>query len=260
MYDEGLIWADQVMVKDEDQENNFNSDKLFAVVKNNASPTGIRDIFKRYLETNPETNPEDVIDFAFYEGPDGKILSYENNDHWSQEAMNANLSDAAVERWMAVLDYLVSDEGYYFIALGIPGVDWHYGADGQPVADWAQNADGTYTPPMLHAWNWARLAASADNSGLILPSMPDYVRDLYNELVGIILDDSKVRVIPVDVDLAFFTGDVFGTVGTMEADIYQEIAGLLLSNDVEGDWNKWIESKRPIVQPAIDEINAALKK
>ncbi|MDR1062140.1 MAG: hypothetical protein LBL83_13255 [Clostridiales bacterium] len=260
MYDDGLIWSDQVMVKAEDTENNFDGGRLFAVSSPSTSPGGMRDVFKRFKETNPESNPEELIDFAYFEGPDGKILSYETNDHWSQEAMNANLSDEAAERWKTVLDYLVSDEGYYYIALGIPGVDWHYDASGEPVADWAQNEDGTYKAPMLNAWPWARLAASADNADLIKPNMPEHVRKLYGELVDIVLDDSKVRQIPVDVDLAFFTGEAFGSVGTLEADIYQEVAGLLISNDAEGDWNRWVESKRPVVQPAIDEINAALKK
>jgi hypothetical protein len=260
MYDDGLIWRDQVMVRAEDTENNFNSGRLFAVSSPSTTPKGMKDIFRIFKEANPDLNPEELIDFAYFEGPDGKILSYEFNDHWSQEAMNADLSDEAAERWKTVLDYLVSDEGYYFIALGIPGVDWHYGANGEPVADWAQNGDGTYAAPMLNAWPWARLAASADNVDLIRPDMPEHVRKLYGELVDIVLDDSKVRVIPVNVDLAFFTGDAFSSVGTLEADIYQEVAGLLLSNDVEGDWDKWVESKRPVVQPAIDEINAALKK
>jgi hypothetical protein len=32
-----------------------------------------------------------------------------------------------------------------------------------------------------------------------------------------------------------------------------------LSNDVEKDWNRWLDSKRPLLQPAIDEL-VALKK
>jgi hypothetical protein len=260
LYDEGLIWADEVMVKSEDPQNKMNANQLFCRIWQNISAGGINGGKRSYYEANPDSVPDDALDWVLFSGPDGKVLTYQSNDHWSQEAMNANLSDEKATRWMEILDYLVSEEGYNFRTLGIPEVDWEY-VDGVPTATWTTvNADGSLKKPHDNTWAWARAAGSSDNADLTAPYTPQTTKDNLYRLYEIILDDSITKCIDVDVELNFFTGEQYSSVGTMESDIYQEVQMLMLSNDVEKDWNAWLETKRPLVQPAIDELNAALKK
>jgi putative aldouronate transport system substrate-binding protein len=260
LYDEGLIWSDEIMVKSEDPENKMNSNQLFARIWQNISAGALNTSKISYVQANPGAVADDILDWVLFEGPNGKVLSYQANDHWSQEAMNANLSDEKANRWMEILDYLASEEGYYFRTLGIPEVDWSY-VDGVATANWTMLDDnGNLRKPYDNTWNWGRAAGAADNADLGSPTTPQSTKDNVHALYDIILDDSLTTVIPVDIELNFFTGEQYSSVGTMESDIYQQVQMLMVSNDVEKDWNAWLDTKRPLVQPAIDELNAALKQ
>lgn len=261
LYDEGVIWSDQPMVMGDDAGNNFNAGKSFATVINNLNVGGINTIVANFKNANPDINPQDAIGVASIEGPDGKLFTWQGGDQWSQTAMNYKMTDAQADRWVAILDYLVSEEGYYFRTMGIPEVDWKYDSNNEPVVLWTEKDEsGNLVNPYSYGtWAWARSAGTMDGFALISPSYPQWIKDMVQEKLEQ-FSSSDTKVVPMDPDLAFFTNEAYdnATAG-LEATIYTKIAELMTSKNIESDWAAWVNQKSVEVQPAVDELNANLK-
>lgn len=260
MYDDGIIWKDQIMAKQEDATNKFNAGLSFASIGPNVAAGGLLSTVNEFKKTNPTVDPQKAIGVGHIAGPDGKVLNYQATDQWSQTALNPTLSDEKIERWCHVLDYLASDEGYYFRTLGIKGTDWEMEGD-KPVAKWVNDPKTGLpkNPYGFGTWPWARAASCMDNFSNISPEVPQWVKD--TAISGLKLSmSSEAHIIPLNPDLAYFSAPNYDKVGTKEGEIYQEVAKLMVTKgDIEKEWNAWVESKMSIIQPVLDELNATLK-
>lgn len=262
MYDDGIIWSDQPMVTDADASNNLSAGKLFSIVNTNVTVGGLYTPIKAFVAANPGVNPEDTFSVANIEGADGKYLTWEGSDQWSQTAMNHNISDEKAERWSAILNFLVSDDGYNFRTYGIQDKDWKYDASGNVECLWTTTDDqGNLVNPYGTGgtWPWARAAGSTDGFAIDNPAFPQWIRDIARKQSELYSSD-KTTIIPKNIDFAFFTSEAYdnATAG-LEAEIYQKIAELMASKDIETDWTNWVNQKLPEVQPALDELNANVK-
>jgi putative aldouronate transport system substrate-binding protein len=262
MYDDGLIWADQPMVVEGDAGNNLNAGKLFASVNTNITANGFRQVVKGFSDANPELNAEDCLAVAKVKGPSGKYFAKQGSDQWSQTAMNHNLSDEKAERWLAMLDYLVSDDGYNFKIFGIPEVDWKYDAEGNAVCLWTgKDENGNLVNPYGNSGTspWTRCSGSVDGFQLVNPSIPQWVKD---QVISALATYSgpESNVVLLDVEKEFFVSDTFAeaTAG-LDAEVYAKVAELMTSDDIATDWTNWVTQKAIEVQPAIDELNANVK-
>ena len=175
--------------------------------------------------------------------------------------MNHSISDEKAERWTAILNFLVSDDGYNFRNYGIEDVDWKYDDNGNVVCLWPTDADGNQVNPYGTGgtWPWARAAGTTDGFALENPTYPEWIRNIVKKGIEI-YSGPDTTVIPKDIEFSFFTDEVYdnATAG-LEAETYQKIAELMTSNDIETDWNNWVNQKLTEVQPAVDELNAYLK-
>ena len=259
MYDAGLIWSDQPMLTENDFANNFNAGKLFSNSVGNITVNGLNDIEKQWSDANPDLKAEDCISLATVLGVDGKLMAYQSSDQWSQTAMSHAISDEKAERWAAIVDYLVSEDGYNFRNFGIQDVDWKYAADGSVECLWNTDADGNYINPYSYGtWPWARSVGTHDAFALVNPAYPQWQRDL------VIRQQERYRdaetIIPLDAEFAFFTTEAYdAAVAGLEKATYTKITELMTSKDIEADWTAWVNQKSAEVQPAIDELNANLK-
>lgn len=258
LYDQGLIWKDQPMVKASDPKEKGDAGLLFATAIDSLSPSSWKKTVDNWAAAHPEDDSQAIKAVAIVKGPDGKFLTRQKSDQWSQQAMNASLSDEHAERWMQMIDYMVSEEGINFIKYGIPGEDW-VEENGQPVVRWTKANDGTLVKPYTYGsvW-WQRAFVTADGIELTDPGFAGYYQDNINRMYNKFLS-SEGRIIPLNPDLAYFTGEKFSKTGTKENEIYQAIAGMMVSKDIEKDWNEWVQSKMPEIQPVLDELNATLK-
>lgn len=259
MYDEGVIWKDQVIVQDSDLGNYFNAGLAVAVQHGNTTINGVYNTAVEF-EKGTGLKAEDAIGLALVKGPNDKILTYQGNGQWSQTGLSPRMSAGKVERWCDILNYLVSEEGYYFRTLGIPGKDWGW-VDGKPVDKWSVDENGNKINPYWTQGTtpWQRMASSWDGFSYISPAYPKWIQDLVYNARKTIEDKGIAQLIPVDIELAYFSGPEYSKVGTKEKEIYEKVASLMVSNNLEAEWKAWVESKMPEIQPALDELNASLK-
>lgn len=262
LYDEGLIWADQPMVKANDPSEKSNAGLLFASAIDNVSPSSWKKTVDNFISANPDLAEQayDIKAIALVKGPNGKLMTWQKSDQWSQQAMNSRISDEKRDRWMAMVDYMVSEEGLNFIKYGIPGEDWRYDKNGEVEILWTKDAEGNLVKPYTYGsvW-WQRAFVTADGIELDDPGYAGYFQDEIHRFYKLFNDPNESTIIKANVDLNYFTGEQFTKVGTKESEIYQKMAALMVSSNLEKDWKEWVESKMPEIQPVLDELNANLK-
>lgn len=72
---------------------------------------------------------------------------------------------------------------------------------------------------------------------------------------------SVANVIPINYELQFLDTPLKSKFASYYQDIMDEITKLIVSSDnIEEDWNSWVASMEPKVQPILEEINGALAK
>ena len=256
-YDAGVIWKDQPILPDGTGDNEFAAGHLFAQIMDGTSTGAWMGAKGGFEEANEGLVYEDVFSIAKVKAPNGKFVTYQGSDQWSQTGMAASMSDKKVERWMDMLDYLVSDEGYYVRNLGIPGVDWEWNEDGTAKCLWAQDDQGNYIAPYNGVWPWARIAGCNDNFSNYSPSQPDAVKALIIDAMKT-YSGPDADIVPLDADIAFFSDpDYLEATAGLEEQTYQKIAELIIKDDFIDQWNAWVAEKSREVQPAVDALNAA---
>jgi hypothetical protein len=272
-FHDGLIWPDQILASNDEGKWAFIANDLFAWYNNNIMYQGMWGQIREYLEHNgidheDEANvthyAQNIIRFGLVEIPGGGFVSEEIPGVWSQSIMSNTISDAAAERWEAILDWGVSEVGYFTRAFGIQGTDWDFDANGDFQLMWDLDADGNPVNPndRFHWWPFTRFFSNMDGKDMIWApeALNQTLLAQINALLAVVESPSTIYY-PQNIDLAYFTGERFLEIGNREAEIYEQVVALLRVNpaNVENDWNNWVEGRRAMIQPVVDELNAALR-
>ena len=262
LYDKGLIWANQPMAKADDAKNNMAAGTLFAsTITNVGVSSWLADYAQPFEKANTGIKAEDAIGFAMVKAPDGKFVSWQGTDHWSETAMNKKISEKQAARWQDILDFLISKDGQNFVNYGIPGTDWEY-QDGKVVDKWKTDASGVKVSPVPNAstWEWRRPAFTNDGFQMLNPANPAYMRTVVADAYKRVGDKSQTTQIPMDPDFSYYTSPTYASATTgLEKAVYNEIASLMTSKDIQADWKAWVDQKAKEIQPAIDDLNNNVK-
>ena len=270
LYHLGVIWEDQVLGGVEPNIW-FQANLAFGVVEGGYTYDRLIEIVRQYLEAQGlEETPENMhyhatntIAFGMVEMPTGGFLARYEGGVWSQTGMSSTISDANAERWEAIMDFLVSDEGYLLRNFGLRGTDWDFDANGNFVLMWDTDEDGHLLNPLsgYNMWAFNRVAGNSDAPFLIFApetQLPVFL-EAWDRLVSTITGPRAVPV-PFDLDMAYFTGPTFMELGALAGDLANQLDIMMVANpnEIDGLWSNFIDSRLPLIQPVIDEINEML--
>lgn len=95
-----------------------------------SSPSSIREL-KEIWDALNDKPFEDCVDvLPVFAAPDGVIYSNSSNVFWSESYLSSSVSDAKMERILALFEYLLSDQGQILWRYGIEGTDYQRLEDG----------------------------------------------------------------------------------------------------------------------------------
>lgn len=259
LYDEGIVWQDQIIAKAEDPKNYMIAGKLFAQTQGNITVGAIKELVDEWVKANPGKDPSEAFGLAVVKSPDGKIYTEQASDHWTETVMNPKMSDAQRDRWMAMLDWLVSEEGYNFRTYGIPGESWEKAADGSVTVKWGKDEAGNLVPPHYDAGRWQlnSRAGLTDAFAIENPSYPEWMRSSVKAVYERMLEPDVV-VTPINADVTYFTAPNYDKIGVMERETYQAIAKVMVADDPKAEWENYVQEGLKKVQPVLDELNTQL--
>ena len=194
-------------------------------------------------------------------GADGYYHQRDLINEWGAVCFKPDIDEAVFERWMDLMEFTASEEGYPGTQMGVKGVDWDFDAEGKIISlvepgTLLAGAIGEAKYPSLgHVLGsvilWDDLAM--DN-----PNIAEHYREESKALYQTRYDYSTPETfVKVDWDLWMNNSDELRTANNI--DYSTEFANMVTTatseEDLERIYNEWIEAQMAIVQPALDVLN-----
>lgn len=259
-YDSGVLSPDFYTVTDEAHIDYFNVTGFAGGTFHQAPTSLLRSIYRDF-EANLGLDPYESIHMASVLGEDGYYHQRDLINFWGTIIFSPNISDEQFERYMDILEYNTTREGYITTTMGIPGVDWDYDAEGNIISLYDEEAtgiplggtNGKY-PSMGYLLGSTILF---DDFAFDDPNSPEVLRELSRQLYAERSEIATPETFPkVDWDLYTFDSP---SMRRAQFNYATEYANLItMDGDLETNWRNWIESQMSLVQPVLDELNSQL--
>lgn len=220
------------------------------------APTGsIHSWRQRYVDSTGG-NYEDIA-VATLLGEDGYYHQEDLINFWGVIAFSPDIDDAKFMRWMDVLDYNATQEGIATTNLGIPEVDWTVDESGVytsllPEGQLLSGTTGKY-PSIGYTIG---ISVLFDDFAFNNPNQPlvsrELSRTIYAERCEIATPETFTKV---DWDIYTYSSPAQSKVAFDYGIEYSSL--VTMGGDIEANWKSWVDSKMSIVQPVIEEMDAA---
>lgn len=247
-YREGLMDPEFYLMNDDDKDKFYINGT--AALYHMGGVADFRQTADTEMRNNLDINSDDVIHEAIVLGSDSK---YHNvilgSNYWSSLIFSPDISDENFERMMDMIDFTCTEEGQIICNMGFEGTDWEY-QDGKAVSILPEDTS------VLDKYG-ARIESIyilEDDFAVINPAIKDEYRDRMTELAKLKLQYGEGVYSDIDWDQIFY---VSRAKDQAQFEYAKEYANLIVQDgDLEENWKKWVESKMPLVQPYLDELNS----
>lgn len=180
---------------------------------------------------------------------------------WGAIAFSPDADQAVVDRWMDVMEFQVSEDGYPGTQMGIKGVDWDRDAAGNLISLVPEGVllhggpgEGKY-PSLGHTMGsvilWDDLAFDNPNIGL---SFRNESRALYQNRYDLSTPETFTLV-----DWNLWTAFTENMRRARGIDYPTEFSNMITTATSEANlveiYNNWIQSQMNLIQPVLDELN-----
>lgn len=246
-YREGLMDPEFYLMNDDDKEKFYINGT--AALYHMGGVADFRQTADTEMRNNLGIDSDDVIHEAILLGNDNK---YHNiilgANYWSSLIFSPDITEENFERMMDMIDFTCTEEGQIICNMGFEGTDWEY-QDGKAVSILPEDTS------VLDKYG-VRIESIyilEDDFAVINPAIKDSYRDRMTELAELKLSYGEGVYSDIDWDQIFYVSKAKDQV---QFEYGEEYANLIVQDgDLEENWRKWVESKMPLVQPYLDELN-----
>ena len=252
LFQSGVIFKDNIQFKGSEDGDMFNASRAFARYGGWNFTDSASKLIKAGLAKDLEAVGPAIITF------DGKFWMTQTEDYWSVTAFSNAVEPEKMDRVLEMWNYLQSDEGMLFQWLGFEGTDYSKEADGSIKVLWKTDEA---TKQFINPYSEMRFGEFTP-AGLTRPGNPaedPYEAKCRNQ-VWDYMGKNPVGIKGFDYNVSFMSAPNKDKYGTYGADVKAKLIELLqTSKDIEADWDAYVTSMMPKVQPILDEINASTK-
>jgi putative aldouronate transport system substrate-binding protein len=194
-------------------------------------------------------------------GADGNYHQRDLINFWGTICFKPDVSDAVFERWMDLMEFTASKDGYPGTQMGLKGVDWDYDANGEIISLVAPGtllagAVGEAKYPSLgHVLGssilWDDLAFDNPNIG---KSYRDESKALYANRYEFSTPETFAKV-----DWNLWLHNTENMRRAKGIDYTTEFANMVTTatsaDNLVELYNNWLTSQMGLIQPVLDELN-----
>ena len=206
-------------------------------------------------------NADELVHYATLLGVDGNYHQRDLINFWGTIVFGPRVSNDVFERWMDVMDYASTEEGYAMTVMGLWDVDFARGADGEYVSLLAEGETLAGDPGVGKYPSMGYILGSVklwDDFAFENPNVDKKYRDeswtLYTDRGKYSTPETFTKV---DWDLYTFDSPNRRRVNFNYPDEFTNIVTTATSeSNLEELWQTWIDAQSSIIQPVLDELNA----
>lgn len=258
LWDEGLIWKDNYLGTSPDS---YYTSGLMGMIFQNFTLTRYSNFLETVKDNMPNENPEDVCALAKVIGPDGTYWAKQSQCYYGAVVMSANIKPEVKEKWLSILDWLVSDEGSLFIQYGIEGTDYKI-ENGVVTCLWPYSEDGTVQVdpyPSGSRLFYECYVGAADNTVAPYVSYSDKTIKTVNDHFAFMTENAYIR--RFDYKSSYLSCPSKDAYSTIQSDTESKMMELIVNGSAStlvSDWNAWVMSKKDLVDPILAELNSKI--
>lgn len=243
IYDAGVLDPDYIIIKGEEGRDKFKNGKAGAYAHSGPDLATLQIFEQSFAKSNPDQKLSDLITFLpLFANSNGEITFPQANACWSETYLSSKVDDAKAERCMALMDYLLSDEGNRLISLGIEGTDYTVGSDGSISLIDIKNDDGTIKS-MTEKYPFSGIQTLANWSSYrndTNPSFSDELKkmssDYYNEQLA---RGAVAAHLPNATGITLKDSASYDTAGQ---DFMKYINDLMTADDIDTAWQNMVDT------------------
>ena len=210
---------------------------------------------------NDTGNDPDDMKFATLLGTDGNYHQRDLINFWGAIAFNPDIEDKVFERWMDVMEFQVSEDGYVQTAMGLKGVDWDRDENGDLVSLVPDDVLLVGSPGEAKYPSLGHVVGSVilwDDLAFDNPNIGEEYREESKALYQNRYDLSTPETF-TEVDWDIWTHDTENMRRARGIDYATEFANMVTNATSEDNlvelYNNWIEEQMALIQPVLDELN-----
>jgi len=245
--------------------NQFSNNKLFSYFD------GFDVLFydqavSNYKKSNPDADANAAVGFAWLLDNEGNYQGVESGNSWSEWIFNAKIEDKVLERFLAIYDYLLSEEGLYLSNLGREGIDYKIERDkiislrqidpetGLPVPFNTDKTVGDHLTPLING------ALPDSRINYLNPKYSDEVKETVRHFWDIRKNASNLKVIEFDLAKASFVGEYYSKATLKPIEGIYKIVYEKSMDEIEAAWQKWLDENSQQINNILNELNSNLIK
>lgn len=256
-YEEGLIDPDYFTLDAFAGQNKFSSG--LAAATHQTLSAGNYELIVSNAQAAGIENPIEKIKPIVVTDDAGKLhINQVTNFNWVK-VFNPELDDEAFDRILQLYDYLYTREAELVYNMGLEGVDWAEVEDGVFESYLEEEYEAArFKYPSI--WFWFNTAIFAEDLQLINPATNADIRNAIAECVsaryaltkehGYSKVDEKVQYLDTEAKRNYSV-DISGEMSRLICD------KTIPMDQVEAEWNAFIDANQGIWQPVVDDLNAA---
>ncbi len=259
LYEEGVIYRDFYTVNDMDGENLFVAGKA-PVLVGSVDAYQLKQLRYKFAKSNPGINASNAVVPMKVLGPHGKTLVEEEYGFWSASSFNNKIEDEKMERILYMMDWCCTREAEELYNYGIKGKDWDI-VDGKFKQLWETDENGNYIRPYYMDYAAVYCLMGTNGGQYSFSNNLSFDDKLKKDITDWVKwrKSAPQSVRKLDPELDFLFTPNKSKYGSFAQEIKDEIKRLIIgSNDIERDWNEWLEYMKPKVDLVLEEINSAL--
>jgi len=261
-YQEGLIDPDFFSRHTADTRNIFFVGGSFMTI-NDGAPAHANVLGTGLMDANPEMTEAPAMDVFNILAPNGSdYFAKWSSTFWRTLVFSPELENEPekFERILAIIDYLAQPECVVQLRLGEQGVNWDYDENGRPyVISAYEYNDGTGANMLYHL-----SPSSQDAYGYgFNPSIPGWAVDMSVGQMAAKGEYLSADKMPTSAEYSVYdrwTGDnkvAFKQIGWDDEIVRIVLDDSISVDEVEAEWNNFIEANKGLWQPLLDEMNAS---
>ena len=198
----------------------------------------------------------DTSDVFIITDDEGNAHDDPSTNYWACNILSPYLDDAKYERLMSIWDYGCTEEGQLRIRLGVPDVDWKYDENGDIQVTLEEQGYATLEDKYTSLYPiTGNMFILSDDYSFINPGFTETARTKVTDLYKLRGSISTVKDSEIDWDLLSYSSQAMNLASMTYADEYANI--ITKSGDFDTNYDQWVSDKMSMIQPVLDELNAA---
>lgn len=254
-YDAGLLYPEFYTLKDPDDLGHFQAAGDAAACMYQGI-VAWHDRIDSYMQDNLGVSFWDVGTSLVLTSDEGVAYEDASMNFWACNIVSPNIDDATFERLMNIWDYGCTEDGQLRIRMGVPDVDWKFDENGN-IVDLVKDSEyknletkyGSQYPIL------GNMFILSDDFSFVNPSFTQTARDKVALNYQVRSDIASCKGKNVDWNLKSYSSQAMNVASMTYADEYANI--ITKAGDFDTNYDQWVSDKLQMIQPVLDELNAA---